>query len=642
MSEMIVPGTYITVRAEGLIAAGRIATGIVGIVGTAARGAIGEPVTLAGFADARDRFGLADDFERPEAGEPLTLVRALERVYGNGASTVVAVRVASGNRSSANFAVRSQAQQAVAVLEADSPGTWGNGISVQIAAAEDDCRVTDETHDTTFDSLVYSPIVPSAENRIRVFRGTTRRFETYDIVYQRLIRDEEVVPAASIYTLVHTPVEQVDAVNEIRVIAADGTETVLGTGDILYNSVNAPAAGEVNVNTVTGELTFGTVPAAATDTVIATYAAGHPLPTAGEVRVTTWDGSLDYAVGEAPDAANGDTLTASYLVDRAACVTVTLIHEAVTESYNVPDGRLLAQRVNASSTLATAEADPTNGSQRPGVLPMAFFGTGSNVPGSNGADAGRNEYTVGLESIANHLINIVVLAGQDAGTMASVLEGHLSATEQTDHERIGVIGAGGTTLPEYLGHTVSNDRIVLVAPGMTIPEGPTLPAPYTAAAIAGLISSLAPQTSLTNKTVNVPGLDLIANRGQQEQLIKANVLAVVLKNNAFRVVKGITTEGEGAPFSAIPTRRIVDFAKYGVRSASAPYIGRLNNARVRAALQATLEGFLTRMVDDEQLTGFELRVSATRAQEIAGEVNVEMTLQPTFSIDFVRVIMTLK
>ena len=58
MAEMIVPGTYIDVRAEGLISAGRVATGIVGIVGTAARGEIGKPVTLASFANAREHFGL--------------------------------------------------------------------------------------------------------------------------------------------------------------------------------------------------------------------------------------------------------------------------------------------------------------------------------------------------------------------------------------------------------------------------------------------------------------------------------------------------------------------------------------------------------------------------------------------------------
>ena len=149
------------------------------------------------------------------------------------------------------------------------------------------------------------------------------------------------------------------------------------------------------------------------------------------------------------------------------------------------------------------------------------------------------------------------------------------------------------------------------------------------------------QTSLTNKVLTIPGLALNANRGEQTQLIQRNVLTVIQKEG-FRVLKGVTTAGVGTPFSAIPTLRIVDYAKYGVRSAADPYIGRLNNARVRAALKATLDAFLTRMVDDEALTQYALDVSATRAQEIAGEVAVVMTLQPTFSIEFIRVVMILQ
>ena len=63
---------------------------------------------------------------------------------------------------------------------------------------------------------------------------------------------------------------------------------------------------------------------------------------------------------------------------------------------------------------------------------------------------------------------------------------------------------------------------------------------------------------------------------------------------------------------------------------------------MRAALKATLDGFLSQMVLDEMLIGYELDVSATRAQEIAGIGSVVMTLQPTFSIDFIRVTMNLQ
>ena len=156
------------------------------------------------------------------------------------------------------------------------------------------------------------------------------------------------------------------------------------------------------------------------------------------------------------------------------------------------------------------------------------------------------------------------------------------------------------------------------------------------------MSSFSVQTSLTNKTINVPGPDRDVNRGEQAQLIRASVLTVVRKGGVPRVLRGLTSEGLGMPFSAIPTRRIVDYARYGVRSAADPYIGRLNNSRVRDAMKATLDAFLTGMVTDEALTAYDLSVFADRAQEIQGEVSVVMTLQPMFSVEVVRVKMYLR
>ena len=121
--------------------------------------------------------------------------------------------------------------------------------------------------------------------------------------------------------------------------------------------------------------------------------------------------------------------------------------------------------------------------------------------------------------------------------------------------------------------------------------------------------------------------------------MQKRVLAVE-RREGFRIVQGITTSNNPA-WKQITTRRIVDYALYGVRSACNPYIGKLNNTRVRAAMKATLDGFLTRMVQDEALVGYQLQVGATRAQEIAGEAMGTMTLQPTFSIDYIKVTMYL-
>jgi len=54
IGEMILPGTYIEVRAEGLIGVGGISTGNIGVVGTANRGKLNEVVILGSYSEALD------------------------------------------------------------------------------------------------------------------------------------------------------------------------------------------------------------------------------------------------------------------------------------------------------------------------------------------------------------------------------------------------------------------------------------------------------------------------------------------------------------------------------------------------------------------------------------------------------------
>lgn len=270
-------------------------------------------------------------------------------------------------------------------------------------------------------------------------------------------------------------------------------------------------------------------------------------------------------------------------------------------------------------------------------------------------DESPDAYRAALELLANEMVNIVLLAGQDAtkAEMVDVLKGHLAETERTNRERIGVMGCNGSVAVSDIVNAKGNlvhdgGRVIYVAPGITLSRrdpatGLTTPeqlsGAYTAAAVAGLISALPVQASPTNKTLNLTSLAIKFNHGQLEKLVEANVLTVE-QREGLRVVKGITTSTNKA-WSQITTRRIVDYAIFGVRAACNPYIGKLNNDRVRSAMKATIDGFLTRMVENEALIGYELSVSATRAQEIAGQAIVTMTIRPTFSIDYVMVTMSL-
>jgi hypothetical protein len=194
-------------------------------------------------------------------------------------------------------------------------------------------------------------------------------------------------------------VDNVPTINLVRVLDAAGNEVrKYGDGKILYGSGGAPALGEIRIVPNTGVITFeaSEVPTA-TQKAEATYAVGHADPQPGQVLVTAWDGSLKFAAGQAPSQASGDKLLASYLVDRAKCVRVSLAYGALVERYTVADGAMLAGLVNESSALATGAPDAANGNKLPKSGVSAFFGVG-NRSGNNGADASADDYAEGLDA----------------------------------------------------------------------------------------------------------------------------------------------------------------------------------------------------------------------------------------------------
>lgn len=472
IGEMILPGTYIEVRAEGLIGVGGITTGNLGVVGTANKGPVGQVQILGSYAEALEIFGNQDRFPGTDAAPSLTLVRTLEQAFKGGASTVYAVRVAN---LPADTAMRSMtwtiagpaAEGTLFTLTAASPGTWANAITAKLTTAADKPAVL-------------------------------------ELVYKRLKETFTGATAA-------------DLVREIT----DGSRLVKASAITAGKSAVAPNA----------------------------------------------------------------------------------ITPAANDALGGPDGP-------AATT---------------------------------------TEIAAGLAALANQPVNIVAVGGLGANAVAATVLAHLEATENDGRERIAVLGATGDSLTQIDtdSNALSNPRVILVAPGIVADDSARtetnkaakLPPSYAAALVAGRLATLAPHISLTNKDVAADDLTRDYTRAEQKQLLGKRT-CVLAKNLGIRAVKGITTDI--GPFRQISVRRIVDYAKAGVRIGSNPYIGRLNNSRVRSALKATLDGFLSGMVQDEMLISYELDVSANRSQEINGQAIVAMVLRPTFSIDFVKVIMNLE
>lgn len=577
MSELILPGVYIETRAEGLIVPGRVTVGNVGIVGTASKGTLNEPTLLSSYAEAQQQFGRYDSFyDDDELKNPrtdsLTLVRALEQVFGNGATTVFAVRIAGGAAKAATLTLMKGPDKCV-TLTAKSEGIWGNDLEVNVAAlatADPAPFIEGEAADPIAPKLKHRP-AQSARNRV-----------TYKS-------------------------------------SLSGVTTTFSGGDIIYTG--APVAGQIKIDTTN-------------------------TPSAGDIT---------FPVGATQNAL--DKLTVSYAADRSVGVKVTLRLGTAEEVFIVVSGDDLAGDINdvdnpsawvkASSTAAQhpAHADLPDKN----VPPDAFSAFAGGKNGESGAD-----YAAGLEALLNEDVQIIVAAGQD-DKFGGELHKHCqkASSDLIKRDRIAVVGSalkGGQATDNFLdklrGHNVASDRVIFVAPGiqafdtaLTPSKKVTLPGAYAAAAVAGLLASFSAHISLTNKTIGVDGIEAKFNSAQLTQLVQNRVLALE-ERKGFRVVKGITTD-DGA-FAQITTRRIVDFAKFGVRSAASPYIGLLNNDRVRGALRATVNSFLTEMVEDEMLVSYDLSVSATRDEEKKGIAKVTIVLRPTFSIDFIKVTMVLE
>ena len=139
IGEMIIPGTYIEVRAEGLIGVGGISTGNIGVVGTANRGPVGEAVILGSYSEALATFGNYDPWPDAAATPRLTLTRALEQIFRGGGSSVYAVRIAALPNDvpvmrSMVWRVRAGNNVTIFSLTATSPGTWANSIVAELTA----------------------------------------------------------------------------------------------------------------------------------------------------------------------------------------------------------------------------------------------------------------------------------------------------------------------------------------------------------------------------------------------------------------------------------------------------------------------------------------------------------------------------
>jgi len=292
----------------------------------------------------------------------------LEQAYNHGASTVFAVRVtstenvAAGPNFIASWNQNTKARQSTftvagdtagtvaATLRARTHGTWGNSMAVNVFDAEDDAFIANEKHlGAAPITLERKAIAQSPRNRVRVLLGTTGQTKIFGIIY---------------------------------------------TGTV--------AAGQVKIDTTTGDLTF--------------------------------------TAGEAPVA--GDTLYSSYAVLKSASCKVTIRYGGASEVYTVADGKHLVDQVNDPDALSVlvegvAGANPKEKPKKQSKADEFLeFGKGTDTPGSDGADAVDSDYKLGLDQLLNEDTHIMLAAGMDNEKIGDELKSHCrNGIHRQDQER---------------------------------------------------------------------------------------------------------------------------------------------------------------------------------------------------------------
>lgn len=340
------------------------------------------------------------------------------------------------------------------------------------------------------------------------------------------------------------------------------------------------------------------------------------------------------------------TTTATPTADNI--VVVSDLVSGDSETYTGADADDIANQINdtaSGSELVDASVSSGQGAENLQVQ--------ANTPltgGDNGTSAiGNTEYIAGLAVLEEVDAQIIHLAGQTNASLHASVEAHCSAMSDQNAERIGVVGGPlGESVPTIQARmgAIDSDRLIMVARGvkaLSLVTGieATFDASYSAACICGLLSGNDPQVSITNKTLSgVTGLESGLSRTAVEQLITSRV-CVIFQKNGFRVAKGITTS-TNTTWHQITTRRIVDGVKIGVRGASDPYIGTLNIATNRANLGSSISAFLNNQKNSNALVSYTVSLSASRDDEIAGRIRVDVTMQPVFSIDFIEVTLILE
>ena len=334
--------------------------------------------------------------------------------------------------------------------------------------------------------------------------------------------------------------------------------------------------------------------------------------------------------------------------------TVSVTDGVNTENYtanNATDGyannQAIADAINGNSALVSVTV--LSGSETTNLV--AAITATALVSGANGSTTSFSDYTTAFDNVLTlEDWDLLVIPGESTdanhATMVGKVEGRASTEKKYSMFISGV--AYDEDIATQKARTTQSERFVLTSPSISyLPtyqaSNITLDGSYLACAIAGKVAAGDVETSITRQNVSVSGLIVDSatskeyyNNGEMEELLNAGIVPVSLIVGGLKIARGITrTSDQSSVFFELNVQRIVDYVKTQTQEKLDGFIGDPNLKRVRDIMAREVDGVLQQDLLDEVIANYE----PTEVTEAVSPdtVNVSMTIQPTFAINFINV-----
>jgi len=149
------------------------------------------------------------------------------------------------------------------------------------------------------------------------------------------------------------------------------------------------------------------------------------------------------------------------------------------------------------------------------------------------------------------------------------------------------------------------------------------------ATYGGMISTLAPQSAPTNKVVRRVRLIRNIKGAKLDQLAGVRIVSLVQKSKGVVVTDAPTAARPDSDYQRLTTVRVVKRVVQDIREVSDPFIGEPNSPSQQNALKTVIESKIQEQTGPGGgLLRFDLDISSTPSQRIAGQAIVDLILVP--------------